>query len=256
MWFTLLVSLVFVALSVFIAVAEPSELPTALATGSFFGLCALVAVMMLRRRFLERRSLGTPAHVEVVGGVPIPYRSGMLRIGAGLVAVVGALGVWGGTQIAPTYVVTSGLLLAIGAALLVADLAGLSTRPALQFEPDGLWLVERGFRYRIDWDGLDLGVGNLNDHVVVSLLLLDREAVLDSIRTRDGSPADRWRTRLARRFDRTERWNGAPILVLPWQYGQDPVRFTQALLRYVREPESRAELRAPVGLPKNERVRT
>jgi len=256
MWLTLLISLGFVALSVFIAIVKPSELPMAVAAGSFFGLCALVAVVMLRRRALERRSLGTPAHVEVVGGVPIPYRRGLLRTGAALLLFVGAVGVWGGAQIAIPYVVISGGLAVIGAGLLVADLAGFAARPALQFEPDGLWLIESTFRYRIAWDDLDLGVGNLNDHVVISLFLLDRGAVLDSIRTHDGSSLARWRSRLERRLERHERWNGAPIVVLPWQYGQDPVRFTQALLRYVREPGCRAELRAPVGLPRGDHVGT
>lgn len=238
MWFTLVVGLAFVAISVAIAVNDPDEMPQALAVGSFFGLCALVAADAIRKRFVIRRNLREPAVVQAVGGATIRARVERIWGLAAALIVVGGLGVWAGPGIRSGYAFVSGLIVIAGLGVLVADLGGWTQRPSLQFRPEGLWFLERGTRFVVPWDVLGVGVNEIHDNVLITLRIGDLDAVLASVQTDRGADAPRVRARLRTRLMR----HGGSLQLPPWLYGQDAVRLTQVLLRYVREPATRAEL--------------
>ncbi|MEN0066701.1 MAG: hypothetical protein AAGA48_31505 [Myxococcota bacterium] len=244
MWYTLVVGLLFVAISIVIALDDPSKVPQSLATGSFFGLCAAIAIVMIVRERAERASLRRPADVEVAGGVTLQVRRGPLWWMSIALIVVGGLGVYGGWAISPIYAFLSGFIAIVGIGLAGLLVRGLDA-PALRFEPEGLWLIQRRFRYCILWDDLEVGGGRTNDHFTVSVFLNDEARVLDSVEALRGEPVEPFREGLARQFRRSRAWSGADLMWMPWQYGVDPVRFVQALIRYAAEPAHRQELCSP-----------
>lgn len=245
--FPFAISVVFVTASVLIAVEDPTELPSALATGSFFGLCAVVLGTSLLRRRRTARSRATPALVHVPGGVPLPMRRGRQAAMAGALLLVGTVGAAGGSAVSPAYAAVSGVIALAGAALGVAIALRRIGDLALRFEPEGLWLERRDHRYRLPWDGLEAEYVEIHHDGAVRLYLAAMGPTLASVTATDPSRLPHFRERVRDRLERSLRWNGAHEVLFPWRFGLDPIRLVEALERYRSDPASREALRPCPG---------
>lgn len=265
MWFTLVISGAFTAVAVAMLWIEPAAWRQALAIGSFFGLCLVVAAGSLVAKVSVRRSLASPATVSVAGGVPIAMRHRPLWCTAGALVIVGGFGILGGARIAALYPWLSGFIALIGVGLAAGLVTGRIASRRLRFAPDGLWIDQRCWRYRFPWDGLHAVLGEVNDNVVVWLLVEDLAPVLESVAlTADGTaPPTRDAARaIARAREQVRRelsrvggraadgaaeetvTAGGGLLLFPAQFGLDGVRLCEAVARYSQDPASRQELRS------------
>ena len=236
-WFVLVVGCLFVAASIFIVVNDPAELPMAAATGSFFGLCAAMAVIEIRRDGRIRRTLANPAEVGVRGGVEIHGRFGpALAMGAAL-ALVGILGMWAGPGALHLYSWLNAFIALVGVGLTVGVITGYWGSPALRFEPDGLHVSTRGLRFLLPWHALAFHVQEAGNQLMVHVGF-----GLEAVRLDDPSMQEV----LQRRFR-----GGGRLTLVPWHYGMNGIRFVQAFARYVQDPASREELAPRPALPDN-----
>ncbi|MEM6925646.1 MAG: hypothetical protein AAF602_01860 [Myxococcota bacterium] len=246
-WLTLFISSGFVVMAVIIALKDPPELLMALTTGTFFGLCAVTAIVMLVQQRSMRRSLQTPSTVEVVADAPIPMRKGRQVVAALCLIVVGGIG-----TVAPMptlYRVLMAFLVLVGIGLLAAVGLGLHAHRTLRFAPDGLWIELRQVRYRYPWDGLRVVLGQWQGHPTVVLAIDDLEAVFASMEPRPGWSVERARDLLLKRFGNAMAYHGGTEMILAWHYGFDAVRLYEALQRYVTVPAARADLRRALPPP-------
>jgi hypothetical protein len=223
------VSSVFVALGLFMALEEPAQ---GALTTLFFGLCAAVFVWS---GVQQRRTAAALADTESIARLPGRVESSRgLRwvVALGLVAsgVALPLGVEGQGALA-----LGALIGAVGAAATVATAAGWNRR-VLVAQPDGLWIEERRYRFRVPWDGLAVSVFELNGNPVVGLQPARLDAVLASV---DPPSA---RDAVARALGSTLAWTQVPILLTPFRYGLSAGHLAKALARYASDPAARAEL--------------
>lgn len=263
MWFTLIISTAFTAVAVGMLWLEPAASVPALATGSFFGLCAAVALRSLVGKAALRRSLASPAMVSVVGGVAIPMRRRPLWLTAGALCLVGGLGVLSGRTIAALYPWLSGLIALAGLVLAGGLVTGRIARRRLRFAPDGLWVEGREYRFCLPWDGLRADLGEINDNPVVWLSVSGAAAVLRTVTLHPSAAAGdagtqatslaRARRAVRRELSRLSGGDsgggsddrpdpGGGIVVFPQQYGLDGVRLCEAVTRYAGDEASRREL--------------
>ncbi|MEL7312355.1 MAG: hypothetical protein AAFN07_12635 [Pseudomonadota bacterium] len=242
MWFTLIVSTLFVAGAVSIAINKPAQLPSALAIGSFFALCALVAFLEILKSRQRLRILNRTLAVEVVGQITIEasfWRTDVL--GAGLI-VVGGLGVWGGGQIDPLFPWLSGLVIAAGlAGALFPRLSGAQPI-AISFESTGLCIRHESYRYTIAWEAMAVGIWSINNVEFISINASSPARVALSAVT--DSPLDQPRivAKLEQRFRRTQKNSGSILTINPMRFGVNPLHLVQAIQQCIDDPQARERL--------------
>jgi hypothetical protein len=135
-----------------------SNFTVAIVTIAFFGSCAVVAAVDLRRKLRTRSP--APERVKLIGGVPL--RPSRLLIG-GIGIWMAALGLILATFGAEEGLIIQGIglgLAALGCVMLIGMALGRLPADFLQFDPSGITLGRRGFAYLVRWDNIaGLGTG-------------------------------------------------------------------------------------------------
>lgn len=212
---------------------------TGIATLVFFGLCFAhaVRVILRKRRALKQMALTA----TVAGGVPLRQsRLRMALLGGAILAVGATQAVFGGHAQALLQGI-GWLLVAVGAATLLAVAAGLLANDHIQFDPAGITFAQRGGKARVPWDAVTrLARGEISSNPMV-LVAVDAEAVV-------AEPAA-YRPRLLAQMARSRGGMGADFVLMSEAYGIDAPVLLAALERYVTQPSARGELARPPKLP-------
>jgi hypothetical protein len=230
-WLLLAGSVMFVAGGLFIIRSDPN---TGIVTIAVFGLAAAVhAVNLVRKwRFYRMRR---PLQVHVVGGVPIrPLRGNLVIAGAGI-AALGVVIVVFGRHYGLVMWSIGWLLAATGIVLLLALAGRLLPVGYLRFDAPGITIAGRDWAYMIPWDNISqMATGEYNRNPVLLIRLHHEDAIEVRPPERKGKVLKRlaWSTALF----------GAPVMLMPSQYGLDLPLLVQALERYITIAPARAEL--------------
>lgn len=237
-WTLLAVNLALVAMGAFIL---PGNFDVGVVTIAFFGFCALAPVTTILRKRRNQRTRALRA--AVVGGVhirPSRVRAGVL--GCGMLVLGAILIVFGGGYPVPFRVV-AWIVAALGVVFTALVLVGKLPVGHLMFTPRGLTVGQRGFAITVDWDDIAAWEGaEFNDNPLLRIWL--REGATPLVEP----PASA--ARAHRNLASTQAWMGAPITIMTSMYSLDLPLVIKALERYVREPESRAELDSSTLLPR------
>jgi hypothetical protein len=229
-WVLLGISVLFVLGGLFLLPFDPN---TGIVTVAFFGLCAAVhgATVIRKLRF----SRMNPAHVEIVGGVPIkPLRANLIIIGAA-VAVLGVVILVFGRHYGLLFWSIGWLLAAVGLVLLAGVATGLLPAGHLQFDPRGLTIAGRGHACLIPWDNISkMSAGEYNRNPALFIWLHRNDAV-------EVDPPE-YKGKMLKRFATATGLIGAPVMLLTSQYGLALPLLAQAMERYITIPAARAEL--------------
>jgi hypothetical protein len=213
---------------------NPSNPNVGIVTITFFGLCtATSAVNIIRKlRFCRPR----PLRVEIVGGVPIrPSRVYYFIIGAAI-TVLGAVIIVFGREYPEPFWFMGWPLVIVGCLILSGLAIGRLPIGHLQFDPPGITISRGRWAYTIPWDGIaKIDRRELSDHHAVLLIWPHHEDVV-SVHPQE------CKGRLTRHFAWNLHWAGAPIVILPSQYGMDLPLLIQAVDRYITVPSTRTEL--------------
>jgi hypothetical protein len=204
-----------------------------------FGSALAQLLFRVRRRLGERDSASATG-VSVPGGVPVrERRSRPIALGTSMI-VVGVVFVWAFGEGARTPLVLGALVVALG--VLSLALLPLVGHRALQFDPEGLLVVERTFWFRVPWDEIT-AVRTTERYgqsfvVVVVRDPLTLMALAQARTTRGGDGAPHFRRYLTRQ----RAWTGADVLIDAGMFGLDSVLLARAIARYVSSSSARAEL--------------
>jgi hypothetical protein len=205
----------------------------ALNTLVFFGGCFAIAVVNVveKRRFAGYRA----TRVEIAGGVPFrPSRWKTLLVSVWVLAA-GVVGIT--VSDAPPLLATAalGFMALAGGGFTVLVVLGKVPVGFVRLDPPWLAFGYRGCELRVPWDAIgSIRTGEISSNAAL-FLVLSRPGDLQT--SPPQAPA-----RIARILKRNLDWQGAHLVVLTSNYGLDLPLFAQALERYVRDPESRAEL--------------
>ncbi|MEO0576010.1 MAG: hypothetical protein AAF004_11140 [Pseudomonadota bacterium] len=242
MWFTLIVSSLFVLASFMMAIKTPEALPSALAGGSFFGLCAAVALNDIVKKRRRRLILDGLQSVEVNGQTTLGVTFWRTDILGASLLIVGLLGVWGGGQINPLFPWLSVLIALSGLAAIVFARTNSALPLSLQFEPQGLRVRHRDSQYRIDWDGMAVSGWNVSgqDFLVIDTPFVDR--VIASVSFDREQTNARQTKKLLERFQRSQANFGGILMINPPRFGTDAVYLSQAIQHCIDKPEARSRL--------------
>jgi hypothetical protein len=211
----------------------PSNRNIGIVTITLFGLCTATSAANIIRKLHFCRP--HPLQVEIVVGAPIRLsRINYFTVGVAITALGAVIIVFGREY--PELFWFMGWLLAIAGCFLLFGLAiGRLPIGFLQFDPVGITISRGSWAYTIPWEGISAISGReLSDHVVLLMWLYHEDVVSVRPPEREG--------RLIKHFARNLHWAGAPIVVLPSQYGIDPLLLFQALDRYIKVPSARTEL--------------
>jgi len=241
-WLVLLISLGFVGVSLWLVIIGRGGTGP-IATMTFFGACAAVAVWMIssRRRIL-RQGADPSLEVSVRGGVPIPVdRRRMVAISAGLIIFGLVLAATGG-PIGDDFVTVSLLIAGFGGLVGVLLAFGWRRGIALVFTPAGLRFQTPALAYLAAWGSIEeVSLRSMNSTPVIFLRISDPAALADAAEVRRGDPV-RARAKLARRLEQSRGWFGGDLMIAPSNYGLDAIVLLRALERYADDPTARAEL--------------
>lgn len=214
--------------------------------GDLIICCSALAQLLLRlrRRRVERDSASVSG-VSVPGGVPVrERRSRYIALGVSLI-VIGVVFAWA-FRAGGRMPLTLGELIAASGVLCVA-LAPLVGRRALQFDPEGLLVLERAFRFRVPWNEITaVRTSEWYGHSFVAVMVRDSSAlvaVAHAQTARRGDAASQLRRYLARQRAAT----GADLWIDAGLFGLDAVLLVRAIARYVSSPSARTELVARHG---------
>lgn len=237
-WALLAVNLVFVAMGVFIL---PGKFDVGVVTIVFFGFCALAPLTTIVRKRRDQRTRVLRA--GVVGGVRIrPSRMRAGALGGGMMALGATLIVFGGGYPLPFRVV-AWIVAAVGVVFTALVVLGKVPVGHLMFTPRGLSVGHRGFAITVEWDDIAAWeAAEFNDNPLLRIWLREGATPLVEPPT---SVA-----RAHRNLASSQAWMGAPITIMTSLYALDLPLVIKALERYVREPESRAELDSSTLLPR------
>lgn len=237
-WTLLAVNLVFVAMGVFIL---PGKFDVGVITIAFFGFCALAPLTTIVRKRRDQRTRVLRA--AVVGGVHI--RPSRLRAGAlgGGMLVLGATLIAFGRDYPLPFRVVAWIIAAVGFVFVTFVLLGKVPVGHLMFTPRGLTIGHRGFAMTVDWDDIAAWDGaEFNDNPLLRMWL--REGAAPRVEPPTSA------ARAQRALASSQAWMGAPITIMTGMYALDLPLLLEAIARYVREPESRAELDSSRLLPR------
>lgn len=229
-WLLLAIGVVFVAMGLIIL---PSDLKVGVVTLAFFGPCAaLFAYNIYRKRRFSREG---PLSVKIVGGVPIkPSRLQVFYLGGGF-AIVGLLLVIFGRSYGPIFWGIAWLIAVVGSLVLIALASGRLPIGYIQFDPPGITIARRNWSYLVPWEAIEaISAGYFHDNPAVYIWLHDLRLV-------EVSPADS-RAKALKHLATNAGWVGAPIMLMPSQFGMDLPLLVQAIERYVRDASARLEL--------------
>ncbi|MEZ4453238.1 MAG: hypothetical protein R3B09_27495 [Nannocystaceae bacterium] len=214
----------------------------------FFGACAGVAIVVLRRRARASAQLGDPGlEVRVGDGlaeVLVDTRRRQRGAGLGLM-IFGPILAVTGAELGPSFVQISWLLGACGAVVLIALALGWRSGHALYFSDDALW-IRGGSRllYPLHWDNVaGVELFELQSNLLVGIALHDPARVVASVEDPSGGEVTRARARLDRAMKTTRLLGMGHAMINPGAYGVEPVILLRAITRYARDPRARAELR-------------
>lgn len=230
-WALFVGSMLFVVTGIVIL---PTNRDVGLANIAFFGLCAAVGFMTIRRK-LRYRDLSGDITVQVAGGAPIrESRARALLIG-GVIAALGiVMTVFGGQMGTVLRVIGAGIAV-FGVVVLIGVAAGWFAAGSITFEGRGLTIAMRKWTYRVPWDNIaTIGSGEYHNNPALVLGLYERTSV--EVEPAASVPL------VQRHFASNERWVGAPIMILPSQYAIDLPVLAQAIRRYAFDPAVRSEL--------------
>lgn len=181
------------------------------------------------------RRLATPCAVTVAGGVPIrPLRGKVVFVAAICIAVGGAFCAIDGGRLPLAWLVGTPLLLS-GLALLLG--AWLRKLPAgyLQFDPAGLTVGHRSFRYLIPWSSISsISMAGFHGQPLVLIGLHDPAALIADPPARSAQ--------LQKLFARSQALSGAPVMIFTSLFNIAPEVVAKAIERYVSAPQTRSEL--------------
>jgi hypothetical protein len=235
-WALLLIGVTFTAGGIVIL---PFDFNTGIVTIAFFGSCAVLPASAILR---DLRSRPAPERVVVTGGVPI--RSSRLFIGgvAAWVAIVAAICLtFGDFDPLILRLMMAGVLF-LGCWVLVAVIRGRLPGTYLQFDPQGITFGYRRYSYCVEFDNIAaLTVAEMNRNPVLLLQLHQPDLIT-------AMPADA-KMRVLKAMGRSERWQGAHIVLQTRLYRIDPSLMAQALDRYISQPSCRSELFPKAALP-------
>lgn len=238
-WNLVLVGAVFTGAGILLGVVKHDRKGWAAAV--FFGACLAVGIWgLLRRRRI--RAHYAAADVQVRGGVPLqaPRRTGLVWTGA--IAVLGMALYLLGWSDHGVLMAVSGTLAVLGTALFLLIALGITPRPALIFETQGLRWQARRRTYLLEWDNLArVWPGEIHGH---DLLLID-VANLDRL---FATASPEYAHRLPKLVGFCRGWYGADIAFMPGSFGLDVALLARLMRRYVEEPATRAELAGPPPL--------
>jgi hypothetical protein len=230
-WLLLLVNVTFVVLGL---VLLPSSPDVGIVTLAFFGTCLATTIAFQWQRHLDH--IFRVQTVEVVGGVKIKPRRRIIYIMGGWLVTLGAvMYVYSGSY-PMIFQWLCLLLVAIGAGLLAAALAGFLPRGSLQFDPEGLTIDQGSWSVQIPWDEIDhVTQGEYHMNPVVGVDMKDDEvlAILPA------SKREKALKRLA--FNRTML--GVSFMLMPLHYGIPRPVLAAAIERYCKSKKARAGLR-------------
>jgi hypothetical protein len=238
-WYLVFAGAVLTAGGVFLGVVKHERKGWGAAV--LFGACLAVGVWGIRRKRRIRAHYAA-LDVQVRGGVPIqgPRRTGLVWTGG--MAVLGiALWVFG---LGEHWVIKaiSVALAGLGTAFFLLVALGVTPRPALIFEPDGLRWVARRRSYLLEWDNLArVRPGELHGHDLLLIDVANHERLY-----RTASPE--YARRLPELVASCRGWYGADLVIMPMGFGLDVALLARLMRRYVEEPATRAELAAPPPL--------
>lgn len=206
-----------------------------LVTLVFFGACAVVAVVTLRRKLREDRFRADVVHVR--GSLDIEAaRAPSIATGSGML-IVGAVMTFVATSYPWLFRALGVFIGLVGAVVLAIVALGVAGRRYLRFEPEGLVIGRFGYRIRIPWDAISrVAEFEMASNSMVGLDLADTLAV-------EVLP-DGKRAKFERDCARSRGWQQVDIALLPRQFGLDAPPLVAALIRYVSDPAARAELAA------------
>jgi hypothetical protein len=234
-WLLLAINIVFVAMGLLIL---PGDRDTGIVTLAFFGSCLAVSAATILRKRRYRRFVAEK--VEVVGGVPIRPKTGVMQLlGAWLLVLGIVLVVFG--QHYPLILQYIAVFIAfVGAAVFVAALAGQWPGGYLQFDPEAFTIAQRKWRARIPWDDITF-VQEAEYHSNPVLLISVANAAHLDIKPIEASG------RAMQKIAQSQAWMGADFAIMTTHYGIDLPVLSATVARYVQDVSVRAELGPRLG---------
>lgn len=204
-------------------------------------LGSVLAQLLLRlRRRRSERDNESARGVSVPGGVPVrERRSRFIALGVSLI-VIGVVFAWAFGAGGRTPLTLGALIASFG--VLCLALLPLVGHRALQFDPEGLQVVERTFRFRVPWSEMTaVRTSEWYGLSFVSVMVRDPSALVAvaqprTARGRDGAPH-------LRRYLAIQRAStGADLWIDAGAFGLDSVLLARAIARYVSSSSARTEL--------------
>jgi hypothetical protein len=232
-WALVAISGAFVAAGLFMMSRDPKR---ALVVTLFFGLCEVVALGTVMRKFRNHRL--RPLRATVVEGVRIrKSRRRALLMGLALF-VVGFVSLVFGPKMPSVVVACYCIMGAVGFVLLAGTLAGKFPAGFLQFERDGLLVGAPSWVLTIPWRSVGaVHTGEMNDNPLLLLTVVRPELVTVS-------PASA-RAKALARMDSNLAWFGAHVTVMPSLYELDLPLLVKTIEGYLEGTE-----RAPSAVQK------
>lgn len=200
---------------------------------AFFGLCAAVAALTIRRKLRDRNFAGDL--VRLPGGVDITIDVRRMMFLAAAILVIGLLLVFV-VERPPIHVFAIGIfLVAVGLVLLVGHLLTLLPRRTLRFDPDGITFGYGKYKALVDWTNISqVTAGSYADNPIVLLELTDVRLV--------SIEPEASRRKFHKQVAQNRTYFGADLSIVASTFGVDGIPLAAAILRYANNPEARAEL--------------
>ncbi|MFN0062733.1 MAG: hypothetical protein ACKVPX_09470 [Myxococcaceae bacterium] len=238
-WAWIVISAFFTAVSLAMVVVGRKPGPTAILV--VFALTSLwISIATFRSRRRLEAHFATDQRVTLPGHVPIQMRRGRFRaIAAGCVgfSVLSFVYGWAISPLFPIVVAPIG----IAGVLLLLGIMPFNTPRAFALDEAGVTFVETRGSWIIRWEEI---------HRVFALVIQENAAVgidfeLPAVLNRVHASDAAFARVLAKRFEKTQTWNGAHVVLMAFAFGVEAGLLVQALTRYAQNAEARAELRAP-----------
>jgi hypothetical protein len=240
----LLLSLAFTGAGIFLAFKPGMpETKNALAVALFFGFCSGIALWQLISEARFKRRIKTQQDVSIQGGIRIYNRIPSQFVVGGLVTAIG-LAMFILADFSLGFRLTSLAMGILGVAWLILMAMGVGRR-YLAFSAAGLEMGTSALRLWVQWDNVQsIALRQIQSMLCIGISVISTDRLLAAVRAKGPNPDHQ-----ARRQVKAMAWNvnlyGCHLVLYPAQHGLDPAYLFQALERYLNDPKSREELRAP-----------
>ena len=124
---------------------------------------------------------------------------------------------------------------------------------AIGFEPGGLKVRHKGYRYTISWDKMTVWVWSVNNVEFISIDAASPARVALSAVAESPQDQPRIVAKLEQRFRRTQQNNGGILTINPMRFDVNPLHLAEALQRCIEDPQARDQMRPLVEATQSQR---